>query len=708
MQKLKQKPKNKSHVQEVNPSQKITLLNKKDKKIYIPKIALVGNPNCGKTTLFNHLTGSAQYVGNWPGVTVERKEGKLRNSPALIHIVDLPGIYSLSFYSPEEVITRNYIVNEKPDLIINIIDSTNLERSLYLTTQLIELNCKIILALNMSDVLRKKGKTIDYKILEKNIGLPVIPISASKSFGVDELIVKAQEILNSFSYKYPDPDIYDLNIKKAILSVEKELNNNGIHSKTRFLAVKLFEEDSLIYSELNLSKNAKEKISSIINSVSVPEGLDQEIIIADQRYKYICSICEKCVTEPNKFKKVVPLSQKIDNIVSSQFLAIPIFIILMVGIFFFTFGPIGIFLKSKTEQFINLGIGSAVSGLLEALNASEWTKSLVIDAVIGGVGSVISFLPQVLILFTFLSLLEDCGYMARAVFIMDKILSKIGLSGKAFIPLIMGFGCSVPAILGTRIMEDKKAKQLTIFLIPFMSCSAKMPLYLLIASTFFPSHQFLVITLLYLLGIPLAIFTAYIFRNSLFKGGNSLFVMELPEYKLPSFKNLKIHIWDRIKDFIERAGTVILGATIAIWFLQSFNARFEFVTDSSKSILSSFGSLIAPIFSICGFGNWKAAVSLISGLIAKESIVSTMAVLYAPGGGNLNSILSTVFTPLSALSFMVFVLLYTPCVAAIAAMYKELGSLKLTITSVVYQFAVALFTSAFIFQFGSLIQKLLF
>lgn len=699
--------KEKFHFNKLNKYQNVNFLDNTDKKIHIPRIALIGNPNCGKTTLFNHLTGSSQYVGNWPGVTVERKEGKLRNSPILAHVVDLPGIYSLSLYSPEEIITRNYIRDENPDLIINIIDSTNLERSLYLTTQLIELEYKIVLALNMSDILNKKGKIIDYKLLEKEIGIPIVPISASKCTGIDNLITKTQEMLTTSVYKYSRP-VYAPPVEKALSAIEKELKENNICFKTRFKSIKLFEKDSLIVSELSLPNKSQQKIDMIINSTDTPQNMDNEMIIADQRYKYICNICNRCINEMNSFKKTISLSQKIDNIVSSRLFSIPIFLIVMVIIFFFTFGPVGIYLKSQTEQFINIGIGDAAIRLLELFNASEWTKSLVIDAIIGGVGAVISFLPQVLILFSFLSLLEDCGYMARAVFIMDKTLSKIGLSGKAFIPLVMGFGCSVPAILGTRIMENKKVKHLTIFLIPFMSCSAKMPLYLLISSAFFPSHQFIVISAIYLLGIPLAVLTAYIFKDSIFKSEKDVFVMELPEYKLPSFRNLRIHVWDRVKDFIERAGTVILGATVTIWFLQSFNTRFEFIDNKSESILALIGNLVAPIFNICGFGNWEAAVSLISGLIAKESIVSTMSVLYSQKGitQGLDATLLNVFTPLSALSFMVFVMLYTPCIAAISAMYKELKSLKLTIFSVIYQFLIALFVSAFIFQFGSLIQKM--
>ncbi len=535
----------------------------------------------------------------------------------------------------------------------------------------------------------------------------MIPISASKNNGLDELIEQTQEIINYTGHDNIEPHIYSKSLENILSIISVQLKNNNVSSCVRFNAVKFFEGDPLVISKVDLPEKAVLYLNRLINSCPLSPNIDREMLIADQRYKYICDICDECVKPINAFKKHISISSKIDDIVTGRFTAIPLFVFLMLSIFFVTFGPFGTYLKNQTEQFIRIGIGNVTEGLLGTLNASVWSKSLIMDAVIGGVGAVISFLPQILILFTLLSLLEDSGYMARAVFIMDKVLSKLGLSGKAFVPLIMGFGCSVPAILGTRILEDKKNKRLTIFLIPFMSCSAKTPTYLLFASIFFPHSQFLAISLLYILGIILAIFTAFLFKDSLFKGQSTPFIMELPDYKIPSMKNLRLHIWDRVKDFIERAGTVILSATIVIWFLQSFDKNFTFVTDSSKSILSSIGSLIAPVFTLCGFGDWRASVSLLTGLIAKESIVSTMTVLYPQGSQSVSNALCKSFTTLSAVSFMVFVLLYTPCVAAVSAMYKELGNLKLTVLSVIYQFLTAFLISALVFQVGTLIQKIL-
>ncbi len=675
-----------------------------DKPKSVVKAALIGNPNCGKTTLFNQLTGSNQYVGNWPGVTVEHKAGRVRNWKTPIDVIDLPGIYSFSPYSPEEVITRNYLEQEKPDIVINIIDATNIERNLYLTTQLLELDYKVIIALNMMDILMKKGKKLDYKKLEKEIGVKIIPISASKALGINELLEEISKENNRLRGK---KNFYSDNIEASIKKIEKVLSykRNNIDN-LRFKAIKVFEKDALILSELKLSSGEEVAINEIRNEIKTTKNRDYEIIIADERYKYICKICSECIMWDKEDDKE-SISDKIDRIFTGKFTAIPMFLVMMFAIFFITFGPIGNFLKQAVENFMANNVLASAEYYLNMFSASDWTKSLVLDAIIGGTGAVLSFLPQVILLFTLLSILEDSGYMARAAFVMDKLLRKIGLSGKAFVPLLMGFGCSVPAVLGTRILENKKDKNLTIFLIPFMSCSAKMPLYFLFASAFFPNNQTIAIFSLYLLGIVGAIFSAFLFKDTLFKGQESPFVMELPTYKLPSRKNLLLHIWDRVRDFLERAGTVILGATIIIWFLQSFNLHLQFTMDKSESILAVFGSIIAPIFTLCGFGNWQSAVSLLTGLIAKESIVSTLCVLYnAQGTAELGNIILNLFSPMSAYAFMVFVLLYTPCVAAVSAIHKELKSWKLTIISIIYQLFIAWFASALVYQFGTLFSKI--
>jgi ferrous iron transport protein B len=669
------------------------------------KIGLVGNPNSGKTTLFNRLTGSNQHVGNWPGVTVEKKEGLLKNHNFAANIIDLPGIYSLSPYSPEEVLTRDFIANDLPDLIINIIDSTNIERNLYLTTQLLELDCNIILAVNMTDILEKKGKIIDYNRLEKRLGISVVPISASKNSGLDKLIVKSLNILTNKTIAFDHKNkIFCQNIEFIMEKISNiiELESNIIINK-RFYAVKIFEDDFIIIYKFNFNSKTKEKLQKLKNQIPTDDVFDREILIADQRYKHICKICKEAIKEKARPTKK-SMSNKIDLIATGKFTSIPLFIILMFIIFYITFGPIGNYLKYIAENIININIGSQVENILIFFEASDWSKSLVMDAIIRGVGSVISFLPQILVLYGLLSFLEDSGYMARAAFVTDMLLKKLGLSGKSFIPLLMGFGCSVPAVLGSRIIENKKDRFMTIFLIPFMSCSAKMPTYLLFASSFFPYHQAIVIFSMYALGILIAILTACVFKDSLFKGENSTFIMEMPEYKFPSAKSLWLHIWQKIKDFIERAGTVILGATIIIWFLESFDKNFLFVHDSSKSILASVGNLVSPIFNVCGFGDWKAVVSLITGLIAKESVVSSMALLYGSDNAeHLSHVLTNSFSMYAALAFMVFVLLYTPCIAAVSAIHKEFGSVKLTAFSIVYQLFIAFLFSVLTFQFGTLI-----
>lgn len=674
-------------------------------------VALIGNPNSGKTTLFNQLTGSRQYVGNWPGVTVEKKEGKLSYKNEEIKIIDLPGIYSLSPYSSEEIVTRNCLLHDDVDLIINIIDSTNIERNLYLTTQVMELGKPVIVVLNMIDILEKKGDKIDYQLLSKLLGVAVIPMSANKHDKIEDLVDSCLDIISQkASSKIQDvQNIYTPEIDSILNNIEKILknSNNKIKVNPRWLAVKLFSEDHDILKNVHLTEDELSKINFYKNSVSPSKNTDRQMIISEYRYNYICSICKKCVHKNLKNDKL-SITDKIDKIVTNKILALPIFLAIMMLIFYITFGPVGNYFKSWAEFLINDIIGNSIEKLLISLNASPWTKSLILDGVVKGVGSVISFFPQIMILFTLLSVLEDSGYMARAAFITDKMLRKIGLSGKAFVPLLMGFGCSVPAVLGTRILEHDKDKKLTILMIPFMSCSAKMPVYSMFISAFFPSHQPIIIFSIYLLGILVAIFTAFLFKNTILKGKEAPFIMELPEYKLPTLKNLSLHVWERLKDFLVKAGTVLVGATIVIWFLQSFNFSLHTVQDSSDSILAYLGAKIAPIFTLCGFNDWKASVALISGIIAKESVVSTSAILYnTEASMGLHHALSQHFSMLSAYSFMVFVLLYTPCVAALSAIRKEMKSIKWTTISILYQLLTAWFVSALVFQIGTLIKNCL-
>ena len=664
--------------------------------------ALAGNPNCGKTTLFNQLTGSSQYVGNWPGVTVEKKEGRVKSAEVPVSVLDLPGIYSLSPYSPEEIVTRNCLIDEHLELIINIVDATNIERNLYLTTQLAELGCPMIIALNMIDLLEKRGDHIDYQRLEKELGIPVVPISASRGIGLQELIergvayaqkVQRLQVKNTYS---PDVDMVLKNIEAVLETVPQEEEVGR-----RWTAVKVFEGDSLTMSRLALNEQQARKIAHYKEMIKTTRYVDREMIIADQRYQYICAICAKAVQKGHA-QGHITLSDRIDQIATHRIWAIPMFLLMMLFIFFITFGPVGNFLKEGAEWLIKDWFSGLVASALAAGGASEWARSLLIDGVIEGVGSVVSFAPQIMLLFTLLSILEDTGNMSRAAFIMDQLLRKIGLSGRAFVPMLMGFGCTVPAVLGTRTLENEKDKRLTILITPFMSCSAKMPVYALFISAFFAGNSPLIIFSIYLLGIVVAILTALLFKNTILKGKPAPFVMELPPYRFPTPKSLWLHVWERLKDFLVRAGTIILGATIIIWFLQSFNLQLQMVSDSADSILASIGTAIAPIFTLCGFGDWKASVSLLTGLVAKESVVSTMAVLFGTAG----TTMTQVFSPLSAYAFMVFVLLYTPCVAALSAIHKEMGSAKWTLITIVYQLLVAWFVSACVFQFGTLLLHL--
>lgn len=653
------------------------------------RVALIGNPNTGKTTLFNKLTGNAQYVGNWPGVTVEKKEGYIKNTNFPVKITDLPGVYSLSPFSPEEIITRNFILENNTDLIINIIDATNLERNLYLTTQILELGKPVIIALNMCDRLQSKGKIIDFCTLENLLGTPVVPISAAKNIGIEELTKKITNFDYNKKFKIFN---YSKDVESKILKIKKilqDLNSNFYNN--RFILVKVLESDALIISSLNLNFNIIKKIDEI-------RGLQNEIKyeedIAAERYKKSSEICKKSISDINKIKKI-KISRKIDKVITGKFAAIPIFLIIMLFIFYVSFGPIGTFCQSFAREIISKGIEYPLSILLSQLKINNIFSSFIF-AIVAGMGEVLSFLPQILILFGMLALLEDSGYMARAAFIMDKLMRKIGLSGKAFVPLLMGFGCSVPAILSTRILNNEKEKKLTIFLIPFMSCGAKIPVYLVFLNAFFPEKKAIMMFLIYLTGILFAILMSFLFRK-IVRPRESPMIMELPDYKIPSLHNLYLHLWDQSKDFLEHVGAIILGSSVVIWFLQSFDQSLRFVEDNSRSLLAKLGGLIAPIFTFSGFANWKSAVALITGLLSKEAIISTMSIVYGAEESNLNEAILQNFTKSSALAMLVFILLYPPCISALAVFKKESDTLSACL-SLVINTLIALIASILVFN----------
>ncbi len=665
------------------------------------RYALAGNPNCGKTTLFNAVTGSNQYVGNWPGVTVEKKEGKITHDNMDATIVDLPGIYSLSPYSMEEIVTRNFLLEEKPDLIINIVDATNLERNLYLSMQLAELGKPIVIALNMIDMVEKNGDSIDTQMLSAMLGIKLVPISAAKGTGIHKLLHAANhEAMHGCDTagKHMDkhcnmcapPDIYTGLVRKAILRIEEliaaDCSKKGL--PLRWSAVKLIEGDEPTLNTLELDDTKLSCIESIVSELET-KNIDREMVIADQKYKFICSVTEKCVTRAHEAGHMT-LSDKIDRVVTNKFLAIPLFFGLMLLIFYITFGALGANLTDWVDGLINETFASWVREMLLHVGASDWAVGLVCDGVIGGVGAVLSFFPQILLLFFFLSILEDSGYMSRAAFIMDRALHSIGLSGKSFVPMIMGFGCSVPAIMATRTLENEKDRRITMMLIPFMSCSAKMPVYSMFILAFFPSHRGLVVGSLYLLGMLVAIAVAFVLQKTVLKGGHAPFVMELPPYRMPTIKTLGLHLYDKIKDFMTKAGTVLLGASVVIWFCQYFNFSLQHVENSAESILGTVGSWIAPIFAPLGFGDWKSSVSMLTGLIARESIVSTMGILHGAGdAGALSDIVASFYSPASAYAFMVFSLLFIPCMAAVATLRREMNSRKWTAIALGFQAVTA-------------------
>ena len=664
--------------------------------------ALAGNQNCGKTTLFNQLTGSNQHVGNFPGVTVDQKIGEIR-SVKNCSVVDLPGIYSIRPYTNEEIVTRDFILNEKPDGIINIVDATNIERNLYLTLQLLEMPIPMVLALNMMDEVRGNGGSIDYRQMSEELGIPVIPISAAKDEGIEDLIKAAVEV----GKKKILPKVMDFceqgPVHRCIHAVSHQVEDHAanIGMSPRFAATKIVENDENIINKLELSQNELEMMEHSIEEMEKDCGLDRNAALADMRYTFIEKVCNKTVKKCHESKEHIR-SMKIDRVLTDKYLAIPMFLLIMFAIFWLTFNVIGSFLS----DLLTMGIDAFTAMCDRALTAygmNPVVHSLLIDGVFAGVGSVLSFLPIIVVLFFFLSILEDSGYMARVAFVMDKPLRKIGLSGRSFVPMLIGFGCTVPAVMATRKLSSERDRNMTIMLTPFMSCSAKIPIYTVFAAAFFPGKEALVMILLYAAGIIVGIISALVLNHTAFRGNPIPFVMELPNYRFPSAKSVFQLMWDKAKDFIQRAFTVIFVATIIIWFLQTFDTRLNVVADSSNSLLALVGRWIAPVFAPLGFSDWRVSTALITGFTAKEAVVSTLSVLTGTATSNLSAVLSDMFSGVSVVSFLVFTLLYTPCVAAIAAVKREMGSGLKAALVVVLQCLVAWVVALLVYQVGGLL-----
>ena len=678
--------------------------------------ALAGNQNCGKTTLFNQLTGSNQHVGNFPGVTVEKKEGVIqldrprrrdrkegRGQDSAV-LVDLPGIYSLSPYTAEEVVTRDFLVKEHPDAIINIIDATNIERNLYLTLQLIELGIPMVLALNMMDEVRASGNSIDVETLSRELGIPAVPISASKGEGVSELARTAMKVASA--HRAPArQDFCSGPVHRAIHATAHVIENHtsGSGFPARFAASKIIEGDEPMEKALGLDQADLDIIGHVVEEMERETGTDREAALADMRYSYIEGLCAKAVTRRGVSRDRLR-SEKIDQVLTHRIFAIPVFLIIMFTIFALTFGWPGSWLGDLCSAGVDW-LTARVDAWLTQARISGWMHSLIIDGAFAGVGSVLSFLPVIMLLFFFLSLLEDSGYMARVAFVMDKLLRRIGLSGRSFVPMLVGFGCSVPAIMATRTLASRRDRVMTILLVPFMSCSAKLPIYAVFCAAFFPRSAALVMICLYVLGMATGILAALVLKNSLFRGNPVPFVMELPNYRMPSLKSVLLLMWDKAKDFLQRAFTIIFLASLVVWFLQSFDPRFNLVADSSQSLLAALGGLIAPIFAPLGFGDWRLSTALITGLTAKETVVSTLAVLLGAGTDQnaLLPLLQQVFTPLTAVSFLTFTLLYMPCVASFAAIRRELGSMGKAVTAMACQTAVAWVVAFLVYRLGALL-----
>ena len=646
--------------------------------------ALVGNQNCGKTTLFNQLTGSNQHVGNFPGVTVDRKDGSVKGYPNT-NITDLPGIYSMSPYSSEEIVSRNFVLNEHPKAIINIVDATNIERNLYLTMQLLEMDIPMVVALNMMDEVTGNHGSIDVNTIEGMLGVPVIPISAAKNEGVDELVKHALHIAKyqerPLRQDFCDKQDHGGAVHRCIHAVEHLIEDHAESADipVRFAATKAIEGDHLIIEKLKLDQNETETLLHIVKQMETERGLDRSAAIADMRFDFIEKLCEQTVVKPKESKERIR-SEKIDRILTGKYTGIPCFVAIMALVFYLTFNVIGAALQKLLELGIDK-LAQVSDAAMAAAKVNGALRSLVIDGIFTGVGSVLSFLPIIVTLFFFLSLMEDSGYIARVAFMMDKLLRKIGLSGRSIVPMLIGFGCTVPAVMATRTLTSERDRKMTILLTPFMSCTAKLPIYAFFVSVFFPKQGGIIMTGLYLFGILVGILVAFLYKGTLFKGEPVPFVMELPNYRLPSPKNVGQLLWEKAKDFLQKAFSVILIATIVVWLLQSFDIHFNMVEDSGESILAGISGLLVPLFRPLGLGDWRICTSLISGFMAKESVVSTLEVLFGAGIG-------TVLSPVAAAALLTFSLLYTPCVAAIAAIKRELG-MKWAVGVVIWQCAIA-------------------
>ena len=659
--------------------------------------ALVGNQNCGKTTLFNQLTGSNQHVGNFPGVTVDSKEGVMRGAKGC-SVVDLPGIYSLRPYTAEEIVTRDFILNQKPDGIINIVDATNIERNLYLTLQLLEMQIPMVLALNMMDEVRGNGGTIDVQKMSDELGIPVVPIAAAKNEGIEELVDSAVHAARTRTLPKRVDFCDDGPVHRCIHAVSHLIEDHAQAAgmARRFAATKLIEGDEDIISRLLLNQNELEMVEHSIVEMEDEGKLDRNAAIASMRYDYIERLCSKTVVKCRESREHLR-SVRIDRVLTNKYAALPIFVGIMLLIFWLTFDVVG----AGLQDLLALGISrlsAVVDHGLTAYGMNPVVHSLIIDGIFAGVGSVVSFLPIIVVMFFFLSILEDTGYMARVAFVMDKLLRKIGLSGRSFVPMLIGFGCTVPAVMATRTLPSARDRRLTILLTPFMSCSAKIPIYAVFTAAFFPQHAVLTMALLYFGGMVVGVLISLLLNHTVFRGNPVPFVMELPNYRLPTLKSVAMLLWDKARDFLQRAFTVIFVATLAIWFLESFDLHLNFVTDSSRSLLASIGRILAPVFRPLGFEDWRVTTALITGFTAKEAVVSTLGILTGAGTEHLSAALSGLFTPLSAVSFLTFTLLYTPCVAAIAAIGRELGGRLRGAVVAVFQCVVAWCVAAGLYQ----------